>query len=47
MTSSPAVDFLVGGHTFEVGGKAKNWLQLLILLIFSGRDNNPTLPKPH
>ena len=47
VTSSPAVDFLVGGHTFEVGGKAKNWLQLLILLIFSGRDNNPTLPKPH
>ena len=47
VTSSPAADFLVGGHTFEVGGKAKNWLQLLILLIFSGRDNNPTLPKPH
>ena len=28
VTSSPAADFLVGGHTFEVGGKAKKQKQI-------------------
>ena len=28
VTSSPAADFLVGGHTFEVGGKSKKQKQV-------------------
>ena len=28
MTASPVSDFLVKGHTFEVGGKSKNQKQI-------------------
>ena len=31
VTASPVSDFLVKGHTFEVGGKSKNQKQILFL----------------